>query len=663
MNMPTDLLQAQYDGIPVPCYTWRLDGDDFVLERANRAAYERAEGSLQALLGRRLGEIYPDWPEIAEDFALAFEERRTLSRELNFRFARDGELRRLEVTYVYVAPDRVMVHADDITELRENEERLRAVIATFEAGLLTIDLNGRVTDANPAACAIFGLDRERLMNDPGWWQSIELRFEGGDPLSVEEAARTLFGGEEGHDVTVLLTQPTGDVVTVKASHRRLRSGPGGRTTGVVISFTDVSEALRLQERVARQALHDPLTGLPNRFLFQERLEQALTRPTRARIGILLLGLDRFRAINDTHGHAAGDKVLIEVATRLDRALDATCPLARFGGDEFAVLAELRDEREAAELAQRLTRALEGPVAGVHLTAAVGIAVEDDHGADLVQSADAALQRAKARGGGAFEVFDRAMGGRLRDRLKIEEGLRRALERDELRLVYQPIVDVETGRTVAVEGLVRWEHPSEGLLAPGRFLPVAEQHGLLISAIGDWVLRRACTEAGVWPPGVRVSINVAARELGETRFDERVARTLEAAGVPPERIALEITESTLMEGGDTGIAGLEALKQLGVQVYLDDFGTGYSSLTRLTRLPLTGIKLDRGFVARAANERDRRIIEAALSIGRAAELPVVAEGVETEEQLALLRAAGCGFVQGYLLGRPAPPEQVAARLTG
>ena len=663
MISPTDPLQAQFDGIPVPCYTWRAEQGDFVLERANRAAHEQTEGRMGDLIGRRVDEVYPDRPDIGSDIARALAERRTVRREMNHQLATTGEVRRLDVSYVFVPPDQVMVHADDITELRENEERLRAVIATFEAGLLTIDLTGRVTDANPAACAIFGLDRERLMNDPGWWQSLELRFEDGNPLSVEEAARTLFGGEEAHDVTVLLTQPTGDVVTVKASHRRLRSGPSGRTNGVVISFTDVSESLRLQERVARQALHDPLTGLPNRFLFQERLEQALTRPTRARIAILLLGLDRFRAINDSRGHAVGDQVLIEVATRLDRALDATCPLARFGGDEFAVLAELRDEREAAELAQRLTRALEGPVAGIHLTAAVGIAVEDDDGADLVQGADAALQRAKARGGGAFEVFDRAMGGRLRDRLKIEEGLRRALERDELRLVYQPIVDVQTGRAVAVEGLVRWEHPSEGLLLPGRFLPVAEQHGRLISAIGDWVLRRACTEAGHWPRGVRVSINVAARELGEEGFAERVARTLDAAGVAPARIALEITESTLIEGGDEGIAALEGLSRLGVQVYLDDFGTGYSSLTRLARLPLAGIKLDRGFVASAAGERGRRVIEAALSIGRAAELGVVAEGVETEDQLALLRACGCSYVQGYLLGRPAPPEQVAAQLTG
>ena len=436
-------------------------------------------------------------------------------------------------------------------------------------------------------------------------------------------------------------------MTVKASHRLLRSGPGGRTTGVVISFTDVTEALRLQERVARQALHDPLTGLPNRFLFQERLEQALARPhagprrrSAARPGPLPRDQRHARARRRRPG--------------ADRGRDAACtrhstpsrPLARFGGDEFAVLAELRDEREAAALAQRLTRALEAPGRPASTSPPRSASPSRTiDGADLVQGADAALQRAKARGGGAFEVFDRAMGGRLRDRLKIEDGLRRALERDELRLVYQPIVDVEPGRAVAVEALVRWQHPSEGLLGPARFLPVAEQHGRLISAIGDWVLRRACTEAGHWPPGVRVSINVAARELGEPGFDERVARTLEAAGVAPERIALEITETTLMEGGEAGIAGLEALAELGVQVYLDDFGTGYSSLTRLARLPLAGIKLDRGFVARAAGERDRRIIEAALSIGRAAELPVVAEGVETEDQLELLRACGCRLRAG------------------
>jgi predicted signal transduction protein with EAL and GGDEF domain len=357
-------------------------------------------------------------------------------------------------------------------------------------------------------------------------------------------------------------------------------------------------------------------------------------------------------------------VLMQVAARLQGELDLSQPLVRFGGDEFAVLAELDDEREAAALAQRLGASLEEPIGDIFVSAAIGIAIEDrNHEAptDLVTGADAAMHRVKARGGGTYEVFDRAMGGRLRDRLKIEDGLRRALERDELRLHYQPIVDIDTRQAVAVEALVRWEHPEEGLLAPGRFLPAAEQHGRLISAIGDWVLRQACLEAGHWPEGVRVSVNVAARELGEAGFVERIVGTIAAAGIAPERIALEITETTLMEGGEAAIAGLEALAAHGLQVYLDDFGTGYSSLTRLGRLPLSGIKLDRGFVARAAGERGRRIIEAALSIGRAADLGVVAEGVETEDQLNLLRECGCRFVQGYLLGRPAPPEQIRESL--
>ena len=229
---------------------------------------------------------------------------------------------------------------------------------------------------------------------------------------------------------MLVTRPDGDVVAVSANYQPLRRGADGPIQGLVISIIDLTEARRLHERLVHQALHDPLTGLPNRLLFQERLEQALARPLRRRVAVLLLGLDRFRAVNDTHGHAAGDEVLMQVAARLQQELDVAQPLARFGGDEFAVLAELDDEREAAALAQRLAAALEEPIGDIFVTAAIGIAVEDrsNGGAtDLVQGADAAMQRVKARGGGAYEVFDRAMGGRLRDRLKIEDGLRRALE--------------------------------------------------------------------------------------------------------------------------------------------------------------------------------------------------------------------------------------------
>jgi diguanylate cyclase (GGDEF)-like protein/PAS domain S-box-containing protein len=663
-----DPLQAQYDGIPVPCYTWRREGAEFVLERANRAAFEQAGGRLGPLIGSRVDDLYPDRPDIAADIEDALAGRRTIRREMEHTLASTGVVRRLDVSYVYVPPDRVMVHADDITELRESEERLKAVIATLESGLLTVNLQGAVTDANPAACAILGMSAQQLLGEPRWWEAISLRYEDGRPLTPGDpdtpGRRALYDGEAVRDITLLVTRPEGDVVAVSANYQPLRRGSDGPIQGLVISIVDLTEARRMHERLVRQSLHDPLTGLPNRLLFQERLEQALARPLRRRVAVLLVGLDRFRAVNDSHGHTAGDEVLMQVAARLQGELDVSQPLVRFGGDEFAVLAELDDEREAAALAQRLTASLEEPIGDIFVTAAIGIAVEDHAivgATDLVTGADAAMHRVKARGGGAYEVFDRAMGGRLRDRLKIEDGLRRALERDELRLHYQPIVEIETRTPVAVEALVRWQHPEEGLLAPGRFLPAAEQHGRLISAIGDWVLRQACLEAKRWPQGVRVSVNVAARELGEAGFVERIIDTIVTTGVPPERIALEITETTLMEGGEAAIAGLEALAAYGLQVYLDDFGTGYSSLTRLARLPLSGIKLDRGFVARAAGERGRKIIEAALSIGRAADLGVVAEGVETEEQLELLRACGCRYVQGYLLGRPAPPEQLSESL--
>ena len=618
MTHESDPLQAQYDGIPVPCYTWLAQDGGLVLERANREAHERMGPSLRTLLGRRVEDVFPDRPDIGRDLATALAERRTVRREMEHTLATTGERRRLDVSYVFVPPDRVMVHADDVTEQRENEERLRAVIATIESGLLTVEPERAGDRRQP-----------RRLPDP----RPHPRPGGGGPGLAPDArpaprrrpasgratTPTAPARRRSTAATRCATSncaspaPTATSSRSRSTSSRCAAARTGEQNGLVVSLTDVTEARWLQERVAHQALHDPLTGLPNRLLFQERLEQALARAVRQRVVVLLIGLDRFRAINDAAGHQMGDELLVEAATRLHQVLDVAQPLARFGGDEFAVLAECEDERAGAALAQRLGDVFEAPFTGaLRMTASIGIAIEHSgHSAgELIQGADAAMQRVKARGGGAFEVFDRAMEGRLRDRLRIEEGLWRAIERDELRLMYQPILELDPLRVVAVEALVRWQHPEEGLLAPGRFLPVAEQDARLISAIGDWVLRRACVEAAQFPVGVRVSVNVAARELGDPEFADRIAGTLARTGTAPGRIALEITETTLMEGGDAALSGLERLAQLGLQVYLDDFGTGYSSLTRLARLPLSGIKLDRGFVARATGERDRRIIEAA-----------------------------------------------------
>lgn len=668
MSSEPDPMQAQFDGIPVPCYVWHRNDGVFVLERANRAAYDMTGARLDQILGRSASEVFAHQPEVASDLERVHQTGEPVRRELDYGTAPDGVHRHFNVIFASIGHDRVLAHTEDITALRTSEERLRAVLATVEAGLMAIDLGGRVADVNPAALEILGIPRERLLGDPGWWELIGLRDMDGHPLEQGENspwARAIVHGEGVRDVQQQITRPDGSVVAISANYQPLRTGASGEVTGMVASLTDITEARRLQARLAHQALHDPLTGLPNRLLFQERLEQALARPQRDRVAVLLLGLDRFRAVNDTHGHDAGDQVLIEVSTRLHQVLDVAQPLARMGGDEFAVLAECADERELGELAARLAATFRAPLqTGSQITASIGMAIEEPGhtGTDLIQGADAAMGRVKSRGGNAFEMFDRAMEGRLRDRLLIEDGLRRAIAQDELRLVYQPIVQLDPFCTIAVEALVRWQHPDEGLLGPGRFLPIAEQDAQLISDIGRWVLRRACLESKRFPEDIRISVNVAARELGEEGFVRRIAETLESTGTPPHRIGLEITETTLMEGGDAAIGGLEELSAYGLYISLDDFGTGYSSLTRLARLPLNAIKLDRGFVARYTGERDRRIIEAAVSIGRAADLNVVAEGVETEDQLELLRAAGCGFVQGYLLGRPALPEQVIAQLS-
>lgn len=667
MSSPTNSFQALFDAVPVPCYVLaRRDDGHFVLERANQAAFELSGEHLTQRLGRPLEEIFPDRP-IGAGLEQVLATGQPLTSEMSYNRSVNGVERHLSIRLSPLGPDRVLAHTEDVTQLRGNEERLRAVLATVEAGLMAIDVGGRVTDVNPAVEDILGIPRERLLGDPGWWEAIGLRDMDGNPLEQganSPWARTIVHGEAVRDVKQQITRPDGTVIAISANYQPLRTGASGEVTGMVASMTDITEARRLQAQLAHQALHDPLTGLPNRLLFQERLGQALKRSERRRIAVFLLGLDRFRAVNDTHGHGAGDNVLIEVSTRLHQVLDVAEPLARMGGDEFAVLSECADEREAADVAARLARTFRAPLeTGSQITASIGIAIEEPghSAADLIQGADAAVERVKARGGNSFEIFDRAMEGRLRDRLRIEDGLRRAILKDELRLVYQPIVQLEPQRTVALEALVRWQHPEEGLLGPGRFLPVAEQDAQLISDIGRWVLRRACIESRLFPEDIRISVNVAARELGQEGFPERIIDTLEQTGTAPERIGLEITETTLMEGGEAAISGLEQLSRHGMYVSLDDFGTGYSSLTRLARLPLNAIKLDRGFVARYTGERDRRIIEAAVSIGRAADLNVVAEGVETEDQLELLRAAGCGFVQGYLLGRPSLPEQVLQEL--
>jgi diguanylate cyclase (GGDEF)-like protein len=425
-----------------------------------------------------------------------------------------------------------------------------------------------------------------------------------------------------------------------------------------------------------QSLHDALTGLPNRALLFDRIEHACTRAQRLRtaVAVLLLDIDQFKTINDSLGHHAGDELLVEVGSRLQEVVRTSDTVARLGGDEFVVLCDVEDEREAFEIADRVASAWEQPIhvgsGDVFISASVGIAVavEPQAPTKMLREADAAMYRAKSRGRGRFEMFDEEMRQDAFERLRIESDLRRALDRDEFQVHYQPIFDVATMRPVGVEALLRWQHPTRGIVGPVEFIPLAEDTGL-IAPLGRWVLERAVAEVDEWSRRfpdlpLRVTVNVSAQQLARPEFLGEVELALQRGALAPESLGLEITESVLMEDIASPRSTLEALRQLGVRVLIDDFGTGYSSLSRLKRLPLDAIKVDRSFVdGIGVDEEDSAIVAAIVEIARSLGLQVIAEGVESEAQLEHLRALGCQSAQGYLFAGPLSHEAMEAFLTG
>jgi diguanylate cyclase (GGDEF)-like protein len=428
----------------------------------------------------------------------------------------------------------------------------------------------------------------------------------------------------------------------------------------------VIERKRAHERLAHQALHDPLTELPNRALFLDRLALGLARLRRKPSGLAVLfaDVDRFKVVNDSLGHDAGDRLLVALARRLGDVLRPGDTLARFGGDEFAVLCEDVPEDGVVGIAERMLGALEEPfVAGgreVFVSMSLGVAVARD--ADqrpqvLLRDADAAMYLAKDRGRARFEVFDEAMRDQSSERLLLENALRRAPERGELRALYQPIVRLADGAMIAAEALVRWAHPELGLLEASQFVPLAEETGMIVP-IGGWVLEEACRQAATWPGNGKapaVSVNLSARQLSRTDLIDAVGAALEHSRLDPDRLWLEITESVLMDDADTAAATLERLRALGVHLCVDDFGTGYSSLAYLRRFPVDALKVDRSFVAGLGEDpEDSAIVEAVVSMAHSLRLSVVAEGVETDKQLARLRDLGCELAQGYYFAAPVPP---------
>ena len=518
-------------------------------------------------------------------------------------------------------------------------------------------------DASQAAMAIKE-EKPVVVDD----YTTETRFRGAQLLRDEGALSGITVPIRGREA------PFGVVAAHARKRQRFASDDVNFLQSVANVLAAAIERRTSEAEIRHQALHDPLTGLPNRALFRDRLQHALARARRTdtTLAVLFLDVDNFKVVNDSLGHEAGDELLTALAPRLAEAVRAGDTVARFGGDEFVFLCEdVADEEEALEIAERVKQSFGHPLqiaGGEHfVTASIGVALPSggyDAPDSLLRDADAAMYQAKERGRARFEVFDSEMRASAVRRLQVEAELRRAIENDEMRLVYQPVIDIDTGRIAAVESLLRWHHPERGIVPPLEFIPVAEESGLIVP-LGEWVLREAMTKAARWAqmarpgePPVVVSVNLSARQLAEPDLVSTVARIIEETAVHPRQMALEITESMLVQDTAAAAATLHALEELEVKLVLDDFGTGYSSLGYVKRFPLSFLKIDRSFVAAlGTSRRDAAIVSAIAEMSRALGARVVAEGVETEEQLVDARKLGCELAQGYLFSRPVPSDDI------
>ena len=529
------------------------------------------------------------------------------------------------------------------------------IVETMQDGVVVLDAYQRIVDLNPAAQRILGYSASRSVGlslgqmMPEYASLLETSK---DFTPVQSEIRVHLGAALRHYEVTLSPIPD----------------DRGRESGQLMVLRDISERKMTEERLEQMAHYDSLTGLPNRKLFGDRLSQSIIRARRngQMVGLLFLDIDYFKDVNDTLGHEVGDRLLQQLAIRLRDCARAEDTVARLSGDEFTmILPEMQAPTDAAIVANRIMEALQSPlVAGGHelyMSASLGICVWPTDGEDpgtLIRNADIAMYRAKAQGRNRFEFYATDFGTHAASRLELEQDLRRALDRGELRLHYQPIVSTMTREVNSFEALIRWQHPRRGMILPSHFLWRAEETGL-IESIGEWVLEEACREALEWGKtavggATNVSVNVSARQLKRPGFSSEVGDILERTGLESERLVLEISEGTVMDDALTAAAILHDLKGLGVSLSLDDFGTGSTSLSQFGRFPLDILKIDRLFIRGLGREsEDTIIVQAMLSLAHAFGLMVVAEGVETDGQMKILESLECDLVQGFLISQPLP----------
>jgi diguanylate cyclase (GGDEF)-like protein/PAS domain S-box-containing protein len=544
-------------------------------------------------------------------------------------------------------------------------EGVPSVAYVYEPGV-----NGQCLYISPSIERVLGYSQDLWISDGGLWDRL-LHPEDADRVISNESECARSGETLVQEYRI--SRADGSVIWIRDEMTVVRGDDGDDPPLFFGVFLDVTDRKRMEAELERLALYDPLTGLPNRALFSDRLSHTIERRGRKQAtAVYFLDVDRFKRINDSLGHSAGDEVLREVAARIERTLRPEDTVARFGGDEFTVLCEsVGGVLEAVGVADRLQREIAQPLraggAELRLSASIGIAIaeagDDPDVSRLVEDADAAMYRAKERGGARTELFDTAMRERAVNALSIEQELSHGLDHGDLRLFYQPLVSLVTGEIVGAEALIRWEHPERGLLSPDKFLPVAEESGLIVQ-VGAWAVGEACRRLRDWDrrnghaSAFGLAVNLSARELTHPDVVSTVLNAVRRSALDPSRITIEVTESTAMADRDSGFRALRELSAAGVRIAIDDFGTGYSSLDHLREMPADILKIDRSFVAgMSANSPDSALVAAAIAMGRALEMEVVAEGIETSEQVADLRELGCPLGQGFLFARPLPPEEI------
>jgi diguanylate cyclase (GGDEF)-like protein/PAS domain S-box-containing protein len=548
--------------------------------------------------------------------------------------------------------------------LADNKERYELIVRGAGDGFWDWNLETNQIQFCPRWKSLFGYGEDEIGTHPDEWFK---RIHPEDVESVQAAIMSHLLGLSPHFQSEHRVRNHDGTYRWVLSRGLAVWGAGRSAHRMAGSVIDITDRKKSEEALLHEVLHDNLTGLPNRALFMDRLKRALERARHCRdslFAVLFLDLDRFKFINDSFGHQVGDEVLLRVARKLETSLRPGDMVARLGGDEFAiVLDRLRHVGDAIAAAERIQRELAPPLnlngQEVFVSASIGIAISlshDDLPEDLLRNADTAMYRAKKQGRGRFQLFDEGVRESTTALLQLESDLRWGLVRNEFRVYYQPIISLDSWRIIGFEALLRWQHPELGFISPLKFIPVAEETGLIVE-IGQWVLSEACRQLRAWQdefpsdPPLTVSVNLSGKQFSQPNLIEIIRRTIGESGLDPSSLKIEITESAIIENIDSAAAILKQLKELGIRISLDDFGTGYSSLSYLHRFPIDTLKIDRSFIARMKEPKDAEIVRTIVALANTLGMDVIAEGVETREQIIQLTGLNCEYVQGYLLSQP------------